>query len=94
LLRASRRIDRAIAIVDLVSGVIRRQHPVTVWQFVRRRLPHRKPLDQSQFVVNGTTLGCGYGSLLYSGCLTEGDTSYAANTSRVEQATLGAWRKY
>lgn len=46
--------------------------------------------------VNGTTLGYGYGSPLYdnSGCEIEGSMVCAANTSRVEQATLGAWWKY
>lgn len=46
--------------------------------------------------VNGTTLGFGYGSPLYnnSGCLIEGSTVCAANTSRVEQGALGAWWKY
>lgn len=46
--------------------------------------------------VNGTTLGYGYGSPLYdnSGCEIEGSVVCAANTSRVEQATLGAWWKY
>jgi len=47
-------------------------------------------------VVNGTTLGYGYGSPLYdnSGCLTEGSAVCAANTSRVEQGVIGAWWKY
>jgi hypothetical protein len=48
LLRASRRSARAIAIVDLVSGVIRREHPVTVWQFVRWTLPRHKPLHAGE----------------------------------------------
>jgi hypothetical protein len=47
-------------------------------------------------VVNGATLGYGYGSPLYnnSGCLIEGSTVCAANTSRVEQVALGTWWKY
>src|SRR5262249_3842857 len=47
-------------------------------------------------VVNGTTLAYGYGSPLYnnSGCGIEGSTLCAANTERVEQATIGAWWKY
>lgn len=47
-------------------------------------------------VVNGTTLGYGYGSPLYNngGCLIEGSAVCAANTSQVEQAALGAWWKY
>ncbi|MET0499445.1 MAG: hypothetical protein ABW106_14380 [Steroidobacteraceae bacterium] len=46
--------------------------------------------------VGDTTLAYGYGSPLYdnSGCLIEGSTVCAANTSRVEQGTLGAWWKY
>lgn len=46
--------------------------------------------------VNGTTLGYGYGSPLYnnSGCEIEGSVVCAANTSRVEQGTIGAWWKY
>jgi len=46
--------------------------------------------------LNGTTLGFGYGSPLYdnSGCEIEGSNLCAANTSRVEQGTLGAWWKY
>jgi hypothetical protein len=46
--------------------------------------------------VNGTTLGYGYGSPLYdnSGCEIEGSLLCAANTSRIEQATIGAWWKY
>jgi hypothetical protein len=47
-------------------------------------------------VVNGATLGYGYGSALYdnSGCLIEGSSACAANTRSVEQGTLGAWWKY
>ena len=46
--------------------------------------------------VNGATLAYGYGSPLYdnSGCLIEGSTVCAANTSRVEQGAVGAWWKY
>jgi len=46
--------------------------------------------------VNGTTLGYGYGSPLYnnSGCGIEGSTLCAANTSRIEQVTTGAWYRY
>jgi hypothetical protein len=54
--------------------------------------------DEEHFtaVVNGTTLGYGYGSPLYnnSGCLIEGSTVCAANTARIEQVTAGAWWKY
>lgn len=47
-------------------------------------------------VVNNVALGYGYGSPLYnnSGCEIEGSTLCAANTSQIEQATLGAWWKY
>jgi len=47
-------------------------------------------------VVDGRTLGFGYGSNLYdnSGCLIEGSTLCAANTRSIEQATLGGWWKY
>ena len=47
-------------------------------------------------VVNGQTLGFGYGSPLYdnSGCQIEGSTVCAANTSRIEQGALGVWWKY
>jgi len=46
--------------------------------------------------VNGATLGYGYGSPLYdnSGCGIELSTVCAANTSRIEQVTIGAWWKY
>jgi hypothetical protein len=47
-------------------------------------------------VVGGRTVGFGYGSPLYdtSGCNIEGSAVCAANTSRIEEATLGAWWKY
>ena len=47
-------------------------------------------------VVDGRTLGYGYGSRLYdnSGCLIEGSSACAANTSRIEQGALGVWWKY
>ncbi|HEY6642677.1 hypothetical protein [Povalibacter sp.] len=47
-------------------------------------------------VVNGNTLGFGYGSPLYdnSGCLIEGSSACAANTSRIEHGALGMWWKY
>src|SRR4030095_12272421 len=52
--------------------------------------------EHSAAAVNGATLGYGYGSPLYdnSGCLIEGSTVCAANTSRIEQASVGAWWKY
>ena len=47
-------------------------------------------------VVDGATLGYGYGSPLYDnrGCLTEGAVACAANTKTVAQLTAGAWWKY
>lgn len=47
-------------------------------------------------VLNGATVGYGYGSPLYdnSGCLTLGSSKCTANTRSIQQGTVGTWWKY
>ena len=77
-----------------LAGLIYR--PTTAWTLYG--YAGIEDADSKSFtaVVNGTTLGYGYGSPLYnnSGCGIEGSTLCAANTSRIEQVTTGAWYRY
>jgi len=83
-----------ISAYQALVGLIYR--PTTAWTLYGYAGIENADREHFTAVVNGTTLGYGYGSPLYnnSGCLIEGSTLCAANTRRVEQATLGAWWKY
>jgi hypothetical protein len=70
--------------------------PTSKWTFYSYYGKEQADAEAYSAVVNGATLGFGYGSPLYdnSGCLTEGSAVCAANTRSIEQATIGAWLKY
>ena len=79
---------------DALAGLIYR--PTGAWTMYGYVGVEHADSKSYAAVVNNTTLGYGYGNPLYdnSGCLTEGSAVCAANTSEVEQATLGVWWKY
>jgi hypothetical protein len=84
----------AISAYQALVGLIYR--PSSDWIFYGYSGIEKADSKHFSAVIDGTSVGYGYGSPLYdnSGCLIEGSTACAANTSRVEQFTAGAWWKY
>jgi hypothetical protein len=77
-----------------LAGVIYR--PTAAWTVYSYVGLEHADSQHYAVVVDGVTLGYGYGSPLYdnSGCHIEGSTLCAANTRDIEQATLGTWWKF
>jgi hypothetical protein len=86
----------AITAYQALVGLIYR--PTSDWTVYGYAGIEKADSQHYSAVVNGVTQGFGYGSPLYnnSGCLIEGSAGNlcVANTSKIQQATIGAWWKF